>query len=49
MKLSIENFGLREKVGLFEGCRLRKNAGFDCVDMSYYWIKEEGKEILDDN
>lgn len=45
MKLSIETYVLAKKFGDFEGLRFIKNAGFDCVDMSYYWTTE-GSELL---
>ena len=47
MKLSIENYAIRKKVGDFEAFDLIKNAGFDCVDMSYYWT-EENSPLLND-
>jgi len=47
MKLSLESYILREKFGEFEGLRVIKNAGFDCVDMSYYWTAE-GSPLLGD-
>lgn len=45
MKLSVEAYGLMSKFGAFEGLRLIKQAGFDAVDMSYYW-QEEGSPLL---
>ena len=45
MKLSLESYVLREKFGDLEGLRLIRDAGFDCVDMSYYWTAE-GSELL---
>ncbi|MBQ3490003.1 MAG: sugar phosphate isomerase/epimerase [Clostridia bacterium] len=48
MKLSIENYAIRKKCGDFEALRLIKNAGFDCVDMSYYWT-EENSPLLNEN
>ena len=32
MKLAIENYAIRKKVGDFEALNMIKNAGFDCVD-----------------
>ncbi|MBR7161058.1 MAG: sugar phosphate isomerase/epimerase [Clostridia bacterium] len=47
MKLSIENYAIRKKTGDLEAFRMIKNAGFDCVDMSYYWT-EENSPLLND-
>ena len=40
MKLSMESYTLVENFGAYEGFKLIKEAGFDCVDMSYYYQKE---------
>lgn len=40
MKLSLESYALILKFGAFESFKLIKQAGFDCVDMSYYWQDE---------
>ena len=45
MNLSLESYGLMLKFGAFEGLSLIKQAGFDCVDMSYYW-QPEGSELI---
>ena len=45
MKLSLEAYGAMSKFGDLEGLELIKKAGFDCVDMSYYW-QEEGSPLL---
>ena len=45
MKLSLEAYGAMSKFGDLEGLELIKKAGFDCVDMSYYW-QEEGSALL---
>ena len=45
MRLSVENYVIRKKFGDFEGMNVIKNAGFDCIDMSYYWL-EEGSPLL---
>ena len=47
MKLSIENNAIRKKVGDFEAFDMIKNAGFDCVDMSYYWAGEDSPLLND--
>ena len=36
MKLSIDNGMLLSRFGDFESLRMIKEAGFDCVDMTYY-------------
>jgi hypothetical protein len=41
MKLSLESYGIILKFGAQEGLNLIKQAGFDCVDMSYYWQDEK--------
>ncbi len=41
MKLSIESYTLMQKLGDFEGLKAIKQAGFDCVDMSYYWQEDD--------
>ncbi len=38
MLLSVESYAVRKKLGDKEAFRLIKNAGFDCVDYSYYWF-----------
>ncbi len=48
MKLSIENYAIRKKFGDFEAFDLIKNAGFDCVDMSYYWTEDNSPLLNDD-
>lgn len=40
MKLSMESYNLVLNFGAYEGFKLIKEAGFDCVDMSYYYQKE---------
>ena len=45
MKLSLESYNLILKFGAQEGFKLIKQAGFDCVDMSYYW-QEENSPLL---
>ena len=47
MKLSLESYILTSKFEGFEGFKLIKEAGFDCVDMSYYWQKPDSP-LLDD-
>lgn len=47
MKLSIESYMLDHKFGVYEAARLVKEAGFDAIDFSYYWVKER-EEILGD-
>lgn len=41
MKLSMESYVLRKRFGDFEGSRMAKDAGFDCIDMSYYWTEPD--------
>lgn len=45
MKLSIETFALREKLGDEGAMELIARAGFDCVDYSFYW-QAEGSPAL---
>jgi len=45
LKLSLETYGVTLKFGAYEGLKLIKQAGFDSVDMSYYW-QEEGSPLL---
>lgn len=47
MSISIENFMVRQKMGEKEALKAIKDAGFDCVDYSFYWSDE--LHILDDN
>lgn len=47
MKLSIESYTLMQKLGDFKGLETIKKAGFDCVDMSYYW-QNENSQLLGD-
>ena len=47
MKLSIESYTLMQKLGDFKGLEAIKKAGFDCVDMSYYW-QNENSPLLGD-
>ena len=47
MKLSVEGYVPAKRLGMREGLRAIKNAGFDCVDMSYYWQPEDS-ELLSD-
>lgn len=47
MKLSVETCMLYRKFGDFEGTRLIKEAGFDGIDYSYYWLPSDG-EVLGD-
>ena len=41
MKLSMESYNMVLSFGAYEGFKLIKEAGFDCVDMSYYYQKED--------
>ena len=41
MKLSVESYTLMQKLGAYEGLKAIKQAGFDCVDMSYYWQEDD--------
>ena len=45
MKLSMESYNLVLNFGAYEGFKLIKQAGFDCVDMSYYYQKEDSPLI----
>ncbi len=45
MKLSVENYTLITKFGDFKAFEMIKDAGFDCVDYSYYWENEK-EEVL---
>ncbi len=44
----METYAVRKKFGDFGACRVIKDAGFDCVDMSYYWT-EENCPLLNEN
>lgn len=48
MKLSIETYVVRKRFGDKGSFRVIKNAGFDCIDMSYYWAGEDSP-LLGDN
>ena len=48
MKLSLENYILRNSFGEEETIKMAKEAGFDAIDYSYYWL-EENSEILGEN
>ncbi len=48
MKLSIETHVPFNKLGIHEGLRVIKDAGFDSVDMSYYWLPPECGLLGDD-
>lgn len=48
MKLSIETCVMRDRYGDIKGLEMIKNAGFDCIDYSYYWLKE-GSPVLGEN
>lgn len=37
MRLSVETSAVRDRVGDLRALELIKDAGFDCVDFSYYW------------
>ena len=45
MRLSVESYTLMQKLGDMKGLEVIKQAGFDCVDMSYYWQKEKSQLI----
>lgn len=47
MSISIENFMVRQKMGEKQALKAIKDAGFDCVDYSFYWSEEY--HVLDDN
>ncbi|MBO5510501.1 MAG: sugar phosphate isomerase/epimerase [Clostridia bacterium] len=47
MKLSMETYGLRRRYGDFEAARLIREAGFDCVDYSCYYWKEQAHALED--
>ena len=47
MKLSIDNGMLIARFGVFESARMIKEAGFDCVDMTYYTVPVDSP-LLDD-
>lgn len=40
MRLAVESFVPRERFGDKEGLTVIRDAGFDCVDYSFYWGKE---------
>ncbi len=47
MRLSMETYGLRRRYGDFEAARLIAEAGFDCVDYSCYYWKEQAHALSD--
>ena len=47
MRLSMETYGLRRRYGDFEAARLIREAGFDCVDYSCYYWKEQAYALED--
>ena len=47
MKLSIDNGMLLARFGVYESARMIKEAGFDCVDMTYYTVPVDSS-LLDD-
>ena len=47
MKLSIDNGMLLARFGVFESARMIKDAGFDCVDMTYYTISVDSPLLND--
>lgn len=50
MKLSIETHVARQHLGVYEGIKAIKDAGFDAFDFSYYWLsEEESNEIIGDS
>lgn len=48
MELSIESYILRERFGDDVGLKMIKDAGFNLVDVSYYWCKKD-YDLLGDN
>ena len=48
MKLSIETYVVRKRFGDKGSFRVIKDAGFDCIDMSYYWAEEDSPLLGDD-
>ncbi|MBQ4112349.1 MAG: sugar phosphate isomerase/epimerase [Clostridia bacterium] len=47
MRLSMETYGLRRRFGDYEAARLIREAGFDCVDYSCYYWKEQAHALED--
>ena len=47
MKLSIDNGMLLARFGVYESARMIKEAGFDCIDMTYYTVPVDSP-LLDD-
>ena len=47
MKLSLETYILCKRFGDYEGLKRIKEAGFDCVDMSYYWLPDDSEQLSD--
>ena len=47
MRLSMETYGLRRRFGDYEAARLIREAGFDCVDYSCYYWKEQTQALED--
>ena len=47
MRLSMETYGLRRRYGDFEAARLIREVGFDCVDYSCYYWKEQAHALED--
>ena len=41
MKLAIDTYPLTKRLGIFEAMNAFKNAGFDCIDLSYYGLSDD--------
>lgn len=46
MRLSTETHVARQRLGVYEGIKAIKDAGFDAFDFSYYWLGEDESEII---
>ena len=47
MHLSLPSYSTRCAFGDFDGARLIRDAGFDAVDMSYYYLPENSEALSD--
>ena len=49
MKLSMDTYLLRSRYGDKKAIEMFKEAEFDGIDYSFYWLGENERNVLDDN
>ena len=47
MKLSMENYEFRTRIGDYKGAQVMKDAGFECMDYSYYYLPDDSPILGD--